>query len=241
MIDRRLTALPMILALAALVTPVPVVAAAHEDPELNGPHDHERERIVIDVEDRRLWLIAGEDTLMTLPVAVGKGGTYTVVDHTHSFATPKGQRKVLAKEESPIWTPPDWHYYEKAEARGLDVVALDDGEHVALSDGTAIEVRGDRVGRVNRWGKWWPFTPGSEIIFDGKIFMPPLTSPQREIPNALGPAKLDLGNGYMIHGTHRYNRTSVGTAASHGCIRMDNRDLLELYDHVDVSTPVVIT
>lgn len=231
----------ILVALAALVAPVPGSATPLEDPELNAPHDHERERIVIDVEDRRLWLIAGEDTLMAAPVAVGKGGTYRVVDHSHSFATPKGQRRVLAKEESPIWTPPDWHYYEKAEARGLEVAPLEDGERVSLSDGTAIEVRDNRVGRVNRWGNWWPFTPGSEIIFDGKIFMPPLASPQREIPEALGPAKLDLGNGYMIHGTHRYNRTSVGTAASHGCIRMDNRQLLELYDHVDVSTLVVIT
>ena len=231
----------MILALTALLTAVPGAAIAVDDPELHRPHDHERERIVIDVEDRRLWLIAGEDTLMSAPVAVGKGGTYTVVDHSHSFATPKGRRTVLAKEESPIWTPPDWHYFEKAEARGLEVVPLEDGDRVPLSDGTALEVRDNRVGRVNRWGNWWPFTPGAEMIFDGKIFMPPLESPQREIPNALGPAKLDLGNGYMIHGTHRYNRTSIGTAASHGCIRMDNPQLLELYDHVDVSTPVVIT
>ena len=241
MIAIRGAGLSMILALTALTTPVPGAAAPNNDPELDRPHDHERERIVIDVEDRRLWLIAGADTLMSVPVAVGKGGTYTVEDHSHSFETPKGQRRVLAKEESPIWTPPDWHYYEKADARGLEVVPLEDGDRVPLSDGTVLEVRDNRVGRVNRWGNWWPFTPGAEMIFDGKIFMPPLESPQREIPNALGPAKLDLGNGYMIHGTHRYNRTSIGTAASHGCIRMDNRQLLELYDHVEVSTPVVIT
>lgn len=79
---------------------------------------------------------------MAASVAVGKGGTYRVVDHSHSFATPKkGQRRVLAKEESPIWTPPDWHYYEKAESRGLEVVALEDGDRISLSDGTGLELR----------------------------------------------------------------------------------------------------
>ena len=217
------------------------VVASPADPELDRPHDHANERIVVDVEGRRLWLVAGADTLLNAPVAVGKGGTFRVEDHVHDFSTPKGQRRILEKVEDPLWVPPDWHYYEKAQRRGLEVLALKDGQRVDLSDGTWIEVRDNQVGRVNRWGNWWAFTPGSEIIFDGQIFMPPLSSPQRRIPHALGPAKLGLGNGYMIHGTHRYNRTSIGSAASHGCIRMENDTLVRLYEHVEVGTPVVIT
>jgi len=41
-----------------------------------------------------------------------------------------------------------------------------------------------------------------------------------------------------IHGTN--HEESLGKPASHGCIRMKNTDLLELYDLVDVDTPVVI-
>lgn len=241
MVNRRLSGAPFVVLAALALLPGSGEAESIGDPELDRAHDHASERIVIDVEQRRLWLIAGPDTLMSAPVAVGKGGTYQVVDHSHNFDTPKGRHVVLAKEEDPIWTPPDWHYHEKAEAKGLEVVALRDGDRVELADGTSLEVRKNRVGRVNRWGNWWPFTPGSEIVFDGKIFMPPLESPQRRIPDALGPAKLSLGDGYMIHGTHRYNRTSVGDAASHGCIRMENDRLLELYEHVDVRTPVIIT
>lgn len=43
---------------------------------------------------------------------------------------------------------------------------------------------------------------------------------------------------YGIHGTN--NEGSIGSPASHGCIRMLNRDVIELYDLVEVGTPVII-
>lgn len=44
--------------------------------------------------------------------------------------------------------------------------------------------------------------------------------------------------GYGIHGTD--NPSSIGRAASHGCIRMYNEDVNELYDIVPLGTPVKI-
>lgn len=44
--------------------------------------------------------------------------------------------------------------------------------------------------------------------------------------------------GYGIHGTN--NPPSIGTAASHGCIRMYNEDVIKLYDLVPVGTSVKI-
>lgn len=44
---------------------------------------------------------------------------------------------------------------------------------------------------------------------------------------------------YGIHGTNR--PSSIGSAASHGCIRMKNKDVEELYDYVKIGTPVVIS
>ena len=41
-----------------------------------------------------------------------------------------------------------------------------------------------------------------------------------------------------IHGTSEEDR--IGTPASHGCIRMRNRDVIELYDLVDVDCSVII-
>ena len=41
-----------------------------------------------------------------------------------------------------------------------------------------------------------------------------------------------------IHGTKHEDK--VGTAASHGCVRMRNEDVIELFGMVDEGTPVVI-
>lgn len=42
-----------------------------------------------------------------------------------------------------------------------------------------------------------------------------------------------------IHGTTLAMRKSVGTAASYGCIRMYNEDIVDLFNRVVVGTPVV--
>lgn len=41
-----------------------------------------------------------------------------------------------------------------------------------------------------------------------------------------------------FHGTP--NRESIGTAASHGCVRMYNEDVRKLYERVEVGTPVTV-
>ena len=42
-----------------------------------------------------------------------------------------------------------------------------------------------------------------------------------------------------IHGTNEEDK--IGTPASHGCIRMRNADMADLFDRVEVGTPVNIT
>jgi lipoprotein-anchoring transpeptidase ErfK/SrfK len=42
-----------------------------------------------------------------------------------------------------------------------------------------------------------------------------------------------------IHGTNRPD--SIGTFASYGCIRMHNRDIVDLFERVRVGTPVLMT
>ncbi len=196
------------------------------------------ERIVVSRESKRLWLMRGDSVLFSAEVAVGRDTVFHYGGRAYDFSTPTGKRTVQAKEEMPEWVPPDWHYYEIAVQRDLEPVHLSPGESVLLSDSTRIEVHGVEVGRVNRYGNWWAFTPGSEIEFDGKIFIPPLGSPQRQIPRILGTRRLILGNGYLIHGTPEVE--TIGTEASHGCVRLRNPDVEELYGLVDVGTPVYI-
>jgi lipoprotein-anchoring transpeptidase ErfK/SrfK len=58
--------------------------------------------------------------------------------------------------------------------------------------------------------------------------------------NPMGVAALVLNGGqYAIHGTN--NPGSIGGYVSHGCIRMYNQDVTDLYDRVSVGTPVIVT
>lgn len=197
-------------------------------------------RILVSLEKRMLWLVDGRDTLLAAPVAIGMGRDFEYEGTKYHFATPKGTRRVIGKVESPMWTAPDWHYKEKAARKDIELVRLEKDSKIELSDGSFIVVVQDQVGRVTPQGYFHAFTPGIEIMFDDKIFVPPMHTAQRKVPDALGPYKLDTGNGYLIHGTHMYNEESIGEAVSHGCVRMNNSDLEELYQKVPIGTPVQI-
>jgi lipoprotein-anchoring transpeptidase ErfK/SrfK len=58
--------------------------------------------------------------------------------------------------------------------------------------------------------------------------------------NPMGAAALGLGPGgqYAIHGTNVPG--SIGRAASYGCFRMHNVDVVDLYQRVRIGTPVVV-
>jgi lipoprotein-anchoring transpeptidase ErfK/SrfK len=58
--------------------------------------------------------------------------------------------------------------------------------------------------------------------------------------NPMGAAALTLSGGgqYAIHGTN--NPGSVGGFVSHGCIRMHNEDIMDLYSRVSLGTTVVV-
>lgn len=58
--------------------------------------------------------------------------------------------------------------------------------------------------------------------------------------NPMGARVIGLGPGgeYAIHGTNMPQ--TVGTAASYGCFRMHNADVIDLYARVQMGTPVVV-
>lgn len=195
-------------------------------------------RIVVSREGRSLWLMRDSTIVLKAPVAIGRSKRLVWKGKEYDFTTPIGTRKVVSKGTVPIWTPPDWHYFEIAVDQQLEPVFLKMNSRIVLSDTTRIEVRGKQVGRVNRYGNFWPFTPGKEIIFDGKVFIPPMGTAQRRVPEVLGTHKLEMGNGYLIHGTNEAG--TIGEAVSHGCIRMYNEDVARLFALADVGTPIYI-
>jgi lipoprotein-anchoring transpeptidase ErfK/SrfK len=103
---------------------------------------------------------------------------------------------------------------------------------------------------VGRAGKAWSGT--SHI--SGKFIKPAWSPPaevRRDKPslpdvipggsprNPMGAAALTLSGGeYAIHGTNAPG--SIGGFVSYGCIRMHNRDIMDLYERVHYGTRVVV-
>lgn len=104
---------------------------------------------------------------------------------------------------------------------------------------------------VGKSGKGW--TGWARV--DGKHVMPawsPPASVKRDRPglpsviaggapnNPMGARALTLDREEIaIHGTTAAMRSSIGTAASYGCIRMLNEDVIDLFNQVQVGTRVL--
>ncbi|MDT7041733.1 L,D-transpeptidase [Candidatus Nitronereus thalassa] len=103
--------------------------------------------------------------------------------------------------------------------------------------------------------KGWIFnTPRGIFSITGKIANPiwfkpdwafieeglPIPTRQQDRAEAgvLGDYALGFGDGYFIHGT-LYTRL-LGTNVTHGCIRLGDKDLQYLYEHVSVGTTLII-
>lgn len=119
--------------------------------------------------------------------------------------------------------------------------------YLVTSQGQAISYP---VG-VGRAGKQWSGT--TEIVsmhFEPAWVVPaeirrdhpsmPEVIPFGSPRNAMGAAAMMLGvKQYAIHGTN--NPKSIGGFVSYGCIRMHNKDVLDLFGRVGVGTRVVVT
>ena len=196
-------------------------------------------RVVVDIGDKRLYVIDGSDTLRTAPVATAKNTTLTFGGKSWRFETPRGVRTVLGKDKDPTWTPPEWHYAEVASENGLRVRAINRGQVIVLRDGTKLTTRGDEVGVIQPGEtQFVPLVLDEHVVFDGTLFVPPVGTKHRTIAGELGPYRLKLGDGYQLHGTP--NKKSIGTAATHGCIRMHDEDIEWLYNNVPVGTKVYL-
>lgn len=77
--------------------------------------------------------------------------------------------------------------------------------------------------------------PGWTNPFTGEVVPPGPDNPLGERWIAFW---TDGQNFIGFHGTP--NRDSVGRAASHGCVRMFNEDIRELYEMVEPGTPVIV-
>ena len=176
----------------------------------NRPH------IIVSLAERRMYYLRGSDTVYRADVAIGSGKTLVMGNRTLRFVTPRGRMSITHKELDPVWVPPNWHYVEYARNRGMSVTDMSNASPNALAG----------------------YPPGRVPVRGNTVIIPPWGSPQRQHRGVLGVAKLEMYDGYYFHGTDQPQ--SIGTAASHGCIRMRADDIMWMYRNVDVGTQVYI-
>ena len=68
--------------------------------------------------------------------------------------------------------------------------------------------------------------------------IPPIDTAQRHYDKVLGHYRLELGDGYGIHGTDEPDK--LGQSVSHGCVRVGDTDLEKLYAMANVGDEVII-
>ncbi|HEU4747323.1 MAG TPA: L,D-transpeptidase [Gemmatimonadaceae bacterium] len=196
--------------------------------------------IVVSIADHMLWFKQGANVLFEAPIATGSGKELVAGGGQWRFETPRGKLDVLAKEENPAWVPPDWHFIELANKRGLGVIKLGSGQSIPAGDGVITTRNGEVVKRYSD-GRTVPLgggEEGREIVSGGNVIIPPFGTTARRYLGVLGTRRLKMGDGYAIHGTNQPE--SIGRSVSHGCVRMRNEDIERLYPMVPVGTPVYI-
>lgn len=202
----------------------------------------DRPYIVVSIEDHRLWYRRGDSVLFAASVATGSGRILerSGADAHWRFETPRGRLVVESKEVDPVWVAPDWHYVEEAQRRGLGVVRLNRRQRLPVGDGTFLMVAGSEVVKRSADGRQTVVdaSEGNELVANGNIVIPPFGTNQRKYKGVLGTHRLNIGDGYALHGTNKPE--TVGRSVSHGCVRLRNEDIARLYDMVPVGTPVFI-
>lgn len=138
--------------------------------------------------------------------------------------------------------------YDAGVRPGTIVVSTNERRlYLVLGGGAAIRY----TVAVGKPGKQWhgwarvdgkhvapAWSPPAEVKRDNPRL--PNVIPGGSPRNPMGARVLTLSGGeYAIHGTNRPD--SIGTFASYGCIRMHNRDVIDLFERVAVGTPVVVT
>jgi lipoprotein-anchoring transpeptidase ErfK/SrfK len=213
--------------------------------------------IIVSTAENKLYVHRGGETIFQAVCSTGKGTELKIDGRTWVFDTPIGKFHVKAKDENPEWVPPDWHYVEEARKNAMRVVHLEPGQSIdartgqpvsgrsdgvwswfsGSGNGAVLKVKGDTVVEVDG-GTERELPPGKMIVAGDAIVVPPINTKQRHFTGVLGQYRLELGDGYGIHGTDEPDK--LGTSVSHGCVRLGDADIAKLYAMSNVGDTVII-
>lgn len=217
--------------------------------------------ILVSTAENKLYVRRDGQTVFEAVCSTGKGTTLAVDGKTIVFDTPIGKLRIISKDENPQWVPPDWHYVEEARKNGMRVVRLNPGQSIdsrtgqpvtskpdpgvwswlsgksSTTSNPVLKVRGDTIVEVNN-GVERELDPGKTIVAGDAIVVPPVNTKQRHYDKVLGKFRLEMGNGYGIHGTDEPDK--LGQSVSHGCVRLGDADIEKLYGIANVGDTVII-
>ncbi len=184
----------------------------------------------------RAWLLRGAIALNMLSPAAALDNPLTrgpLADFINVFREQAIPRQVVT------WRHPEFK-------KGTIVVSTKERRlYYVLGDGRAIEY-GVGVGRegftwsgtktVTRKREWPDWRPPPQML-KRRPDLPKYMA--GGIDNPLGARALYLGSSqYRIHGSNEPD--TMGAAVSSGCIRMTNRDVVDLYGRAKIGTKVVV-
>jgi lipoprotein-anchoring transpeptidase ErfK/SrfK len=234
--------------------------AVHEaDMKLDDSQDT-RQAIVVSTAENRLYVRRAGKTIFQAVCSTGKGTTLVQGSKTMVFETPTGKFRVVSKEENPVWVPPDWHFVEEARKKKKAVIRLNPGDVIdartgepvsarasggvwksidsGSGSGRVLKVRYNSVVEVSADGSERELPPGKMIETGNAIVVPPTGAPQRRFDKVLGKYRLNIGSGYGIHGTLATDQ--LGRSVSHGCVRLGDADMENLFSMAQVGDQVLI-
>jgi lipoprotein-anchoring transpeptidase ErfK/SrfK len=216
------------------------------------------QKIMVSTTENKVYVRNKNRTIFIAVCSTGKNTKMIDGARTMIFRTPIGKFRVRSKEENPVWIPPDWHYVEEARKKGLKVVRLARGQSIDADTGEPVWQAG---GGVWDWvgssggsrrvlllknnsvvemsaGRERELPAGAMIRAGRTLVIPPFGSPQRRYDKVLGAYRLNLGDGYALHGTQAVDQ--LGRSVSHGCVRLGDADIEAIYRMANVGDEVII-
>ena len=115
------------------------------------------------------------------------------------------------------------------------MVSIPDRKIALIEDGRVVKVYSIAVGKTST-----P-SPNGSFHIASRVKNPPGISPERQLPRDPRIRSVLAGWVSATKATAFMERTCpspIGKAASHGCIRMRNQDVEDLFERVEVGDPV---
>jgi L,D-transpeptidase ErfK/SrfK len=187
--------------------------------------------------ERGTGLIAGDETLLDVAERnhVGFEALIRLNPDIDVWMPPRGTKLALPTQMIPPRAPRSGIVLNLPEMRLYDYTQGPEAQVFPIAIGAADTP--SPVGDLQI--EWKTIEPVWRVPASIRAVDPDLPL---EVPpgpnNPLGRHWLGIGRGYGIHGTN--NRWSIGRLATHGCIRLSNADIADLYARVPVGSRVRI-